>query len=528
MARPTERNQIMRTSLTHPLMIDSFRLAEGKVGMTLCPGRKGPSLSGSHWDRDLQADILRLKLWRTDIVISLTPQDEMDHLDVGNMKTAMEGAGLLWLHLPIPDTGIPDTGWTQHWRRISPTLHQRLEAGGRIVIHCRAGLERTALVAALLQCERGESIGHALKRISKARKGAGPLPRQKAWLEEQRQESDRNHRLFRACLFGGAIGDALGAEMEFWSLDRIRQTFPRGVDRFLPHDGRPAAITDDTQMTLFTAEGLIRSDVRGSLKGVCHPPGVVHHALLRWLTTQGETPQIHDWTGLASDPRMHRRRAPGTTCLSSLKAAKHLGDVANNNSKGCGAIMRVAPVALYGGVHCDALADDCSHLTHAHPTGRNAARAQAHVLAQLLDGTLLEDAVRSLQTLRLDDATQAAVERAWTAIPDGRPETVETLGQGWVAEETLSIALYAARIATGFEEGLRIAVTHSGDSDSTAAITGNLLGLMFPDEVMAHPWRTQIECADLIDRLAGDLCDARHHNTGERFALSMWEFYPGG
>ncbi|MFT8990636.1 MAG: hypothetical protein ABF959_09950 [Gluconobacter albidus] len=135
----------MRTSLTHPLMIDSFRLAEGKVGMTLCPGRKGPSLSGPNWDRDLQADILRLKLWCTDIVISLTPQDEMDHLDVGDMKTAMEGAGLLWLHLPIPDTGIPDSGWTQHWRRISPVLHQRLEAGGRIVIHCRAGLERTAL-----------------------------------------------------------------------------------------------------------------------------------------------------------------------------------------------------------------------------------------------------------------------------------------------------------------------------------------------------------------------------------------------
>lgn len=120
------------------------------------------------------------------------------------------------------------------------------------------------------------------------------------------------------------------------------------------------------------------------------------------------------------------------------------------------------------------------------------------------------------------------MERAWTTAPDGRPETVETLGQGWVAEEALSIALYAARVATGFEEGLRIAVTHSGDSDSTAAIAGNLLGLMFPDEVLAHPWRTQIECADLINRLAGDLCDTRHHNTGERFALAMWEFYPGG
>jgi ADP-ribosyl-[dinitrogen reductase] hydrolase len=95
MGRPTEREQIMRTSLTHPLMIDSFLLAEGKVGMTLCLGRKGPSFSGPNWDRNLQADILRLNLWRMDIVISLTPQAEMDHLDVGDMKAAMEGAGLV-------------------------------------------------------------------------------------------------------------------------------------------------------------------------------------------------------------------------------------------------------------------------------------------------------------------------------------------------------------------------------------------------------------------------------------------------
>jgi ADP-ribosylglycohydrolase len=515
--------------LSHPLMIDSFHLAEGSVGMTLCPGRKGPSLSGPDWNRDVQADILRLRLWRTDIVISLTGQEEMDHLRVGNMSAAMREAGLLWYVMPIPDAGIPDTDWLRVWRRISPVLHQRLEAGGRVVIHCSAGLERTALVAALLQCERGESISRALKQIAKARNGAGPLPRQRAWLEERRKEHRRECLLFRACLFGGAIGDALGAEMEFWSLDRIRQSFPNGVDRILPHDGRPAAITDDTQMTLFTAEGLIRAAVRGSLKGICHPPSVVHHALLRWLITQGETPKTHilDWCGLVSDPRLHRRRAPGITCLSSLEAAEHFGETAVNDSKGCGTIMRVAPVALYAGLNSDSLADTCSYLTHAHPAGRGAARAQAHILAHLLQGVSLEEAVRSLNGLDLDAATRTAVERAGVALPDGRPETVATLGQGWVAEEALSIALYAARVATGFEEGLRIAVTHSGDSDSTGAIAGNLLGLLFPEQVMAHVWRTRIECADLIDRLASDLCDVVHGGAGERLALLFSEFYPG-
>lgn len=527
---PDGKTPDMRNSITHPLKIDSFPLAEGMVGMTLCPGRKGPSLSGANWNRDLQADILRLKLWRTDIVISLTGQEEMDYLQVGDMNVAMKAAGLLWYFMPIPDAGVPDAGWLQMWRQISPVLHQRLEAGGRIVIHCRAGLERTALVAALIQCERGESISHALKKIAKTRAGAGPLLHQRRWLEEMRQESVRQCQLFRACLFGGAIGDALGAEVEFWSLDRIRQTFPRGVDRILPHDGRPAAITDDTQMTLFTAEGLIRAEVRG-LKGVCYPPGVVLNALLRWLMTQDQNSRtsVHDWIGLVSDPRMHHRRAPGNTCLSSLMAEKRQEIMACNNSKGCGAIMRVAPVALYASVAEDGsdLADACSHLTHAHPTGRNAARAQTQILMQLLRGVSLEEAVRSLHALSLDDATLAAVQRAWAAIPDGRPETVETLGQGWVAEEALSIALYAARVATGFEEGLRIAVTHSGDSDSTGAIAGNLLGLLFPDEVMAHAWRTQIECADLIDRMASDLYAIVHNDAGERFLQALFEFYPG-
>ncbi len=94
------------------------------------------------------------------------------------------------------------------------------------------------------------------------------------------------------------------------------------------------------------------------------------------------------------------------------------------------------------------------------------------------------------------------------------------LGGGWTAEEALSIALYSCLVAKSFQHGLKIAVTHSGDSDSTGAIAGNLLGLMFPDEVMSHRWRCEIECADLVNRLARDLSV-----TGP--AESGLDFYPG-
>ncbi|WP_146287863.1 ADP-ribosylglycohydrolase family protein [Gemmobacter aquaticus] len=518
----------MRTSDSHPLMIDSFDLARGKVGMTLCPGRRGPSSLGEEWRRDLAADVLRLKLWKTDIIVSLTETAEMERLGVDGMGEALREAGILWLHLPIPDTQAPGRGWHDDWRRIAPVLHQRLEAGGRVVIHCKAGLERTAVVAALLQCERGESLASALKVIAKARSGARPLPHQRGWLEALLVEGDRRRQMIRASLFGGAIGDALGAEIEFWGLDRIRVRFPKGVDRILAHDGVPAAITDDTQMTLFTAEGLIRAVVRAHSKGICHPPSVVHHALIRWLLTQSETGLIEgiERKGLVCDPRLHRRRAPGNTCLSALRKSRHFGDMARNDSKGCGTIMRVAPVGLLGTAEqIDTLAEQCSHLTHGHQTGRDAARAFAHVLALVLDGNRLDEALRRVQQMSFDAPTLRAIASAITAPADGLPATVERLGGGWVAEEALSIALYAARVATDFEHGLRIAVTHSGDSDSTGAIAGNLLGLIFPDQVMSHAWRRQVECADLIDRIAADLHTAKEPDRD--FAEAMWPWYPG-
>ena len=90
------------------------------------------------------------------------------------------------------------------------------------------------------------------------------------------------------CLLGGAIGDAPGAPVEFDSLSRIRQEFGEaGINDFHAAYGKVGAITDDTQMSLFTAEGILRGRVRQVERGIGGAElMIVGDAYLRWLQTQ--------------------------------------------------------------------------------------------------------------------------------------------------------------------------------------------------------------------------------------------------
>lgn len=515
----------MRTSVTHPLLIAELPVADGRIGLTFCPGKAGPSVQGDPWCRDLDTDLEALRGWGATTVVTLMEPAELSLLRVEGLGAGVRRRGMAWLHLPIPDLSAPPAGWMALWEPVSPRLHAALEAGERVLLHCRAGLGRTGTVAALMLIERGAGAAEAMARVRAVRPGAIETRAQEAFLEARAATPDLRTQRVRAALFGGAMGDALGAGIEFWSLDRIRAAWPRGIVDLPMAYGRRGAITDDTQMTLFTAEGLIRARVRGMARGICDPAGVVHHALLRWYRTQGGRPQVPDLCrkGLVADPRLHASRAPGATCLSTLGAARQFGQPARNGSKGCGTIMRVAPVALLG-EEVRRLATETSALTHGHPTGQEAAAAFACLLAAVLRGEPLEPAIRRV-AVPCEGETARAIAAALAAPRDGRPETVERLGGGWVAEEALAIALYAGLAARSFEEGLRLAVTHSGDSDSTGAITGTLLGLLYPEEAMTHRWREQVEGADLIDRLARDLAAARE--PGEDFVQTMGERYPG-
>lgn len=326
------------------------------------------------------------------------------------------------------------------------------------------------------------------------------------------------------CLLAGAVGDALGAGVEFSSLEEIltlhgatrrEPSGPLGLRRYVPAYGRRGAITDDTQMTLFTAEGLLRAHNRRLGTGHDDPTSAVFRAYLRWFDTQrlsSPPPRPDGW--LAGQPALYARRGPGNTCLSALRTGL-MGTVERpiNNSKGCGGVMRVAPVGL--APEWDAFELGCSTaaITHGHPLGWLSAGFIAQMVRSLLEGGGLSRAVDTgLRRLRGRPGAEplvALVERAMdlAEVGDPSPDDIATLGQGWVAEETVAIALYCAASVDSLEDGLALAVLHDGDSDSTAAVAGHLLGTLHGVQAIPSAWLDELELADVIRQVALDLHD---------------------
>jgi ADP-ribosyl-[dinitrogen reductase] hydrolase len=348
------------------------------------------------------------------------------------------------------------------------------------------------------------------------------------------------HQPVSSCLIGGALGDALGAPVEFMSLPEIRARFgAAGIIDLAPAYGRVGAITDDTQMTLFTAEGLLRADARWRERGICHVPSVVRHAYLRWLHTQAESsPAIDEFSnGQQSWPDgwlvglelLHDRRAPGNTCLSALRQAR-LGSIEEplNDSKGCGAVMRIAPVGLF--VNASRRFDlgcEIGALTHGHPSGYLAAGFLASLIGRLLDGDPIDGALDAATAELIGrprhDECLHAIEAARRLAPAGEPtaEKLESLGEGWVAEEALAMSIYCALVAQDFRHGVTLAVNHGGDSDSTGAITGNILGVLSHPGDLPPEWLVDLELRDEIEQLAGDLA------ADPEDPRRSWERYPG-
>ena len=316
-----------------------------------------------------------------------------------------------------------------------------------------------------------------------------------------------------ACLLAGAAGDALGAPVEFMSLPAIHSQFGvRGIRDYVAAYGGPGKITDDTQMTLFTAEGCLRALHHARTTGLDHSEQIIRAAYLRWLETQSMgASSSHDHASfLMQQKALFSRRAPGNTCLSAL--GRHGGE--RNNSKGCGGIMRVAPCGIiHAGQPAAAfvLGLQCAKLTHGHPTGYLSAGVFAAVIADVLGRKPLQEAISTARTILTgypdhEEMLQALGVALQMAADGTAPDkAIPVLGEGWIAEEALAIALYCALTASSLEQGIVAAVNITGDSDSTGAMTGNLLGAIHGMAAVPPRWLTTLELKDVIETVARDL-----------------------
>ena len=334
----------------------------------------------------------------------------------------------------------------------------------------------------------------------------------------------------RGSLIGGAAGDALGYTVEFVGEDYIFGTYGKqGITEY-EWNARTneAIISDDTQMTLFTAVGMLCA------KNIGESAACIEQSYFDWLATQyytyeeGKNLQVcNAW--LRNIPALYSPRAPGNTCLAALKyrltngkkVQSYIADVINN-SKGCGGVMRVAPIGLYyHDASCEevaVLAAEAAAITHNHPLGYLPAAALAHIIHQILyrpSASLKEMTQKAMEALPVCfpqepcvEVMNALMQKAIVLAENSDTDlnNIHQLGQGWVGEEALAIALYAClRYEHDFSKALIVSVNHKGDSDSTGAIAGNIIGALVGYEAIEEKWKQHLELKDVILEIADDI-----------------------
>ena len=358
--------------------------------------------------------------------------------------------------------------------------------------------------------------------------------------ENQKKYLDK----IKGSLIGGAAGDALGYDVEFLTDCQIFKKYGENgiIEYNLINDA--VQISDDTQMTLFTANAILYGETCGVMRGISgNPMMYAPQSYADWFLTQCISYEeglkikrcAKKWgiSWLLDVPELYARRAPGNTCLSAIQASLEEENVWGrdyikepvNNSKGCGGIMRVSPLGLhYKNIPINALdkmGAELSAFTHGHSLGYMPSAILTHILNRIVypedESLSLKDIVMEAydtvadifnddkHITELTDLISRAVKLSENDADD--LDNIRILGEGWVAEETLAIAVYCSlKYQNDFSAGIIAAVNHSGDSDSTGAVTGNILGALLGYSKIEDKWKKKLELHNVIIEIAVDLC----------------------
>ena len=472
-----------------------------------------------------------------------------------------------YTRFPIVDCGAPKS--VESVQRLLLRIEELKKMDGYVYVHCWGGVGRTGTIIAcyLSQNWKEVDMNHTLellrRNFSEMPKSAyRKTPEAKDQIDfinqfinanksYKKEKTKRVADSIRGSLMAGAAGDALGYEVEFMSRHAILSRFgEQGITKFALDNKGKALISDDTQMTLFTANGMLMGLTRGYMRGIGgRPEKYVDGAYLDWFYTQtGRKKEIlindFHYTWLRDLPEMAQRRAPGNTCLQACESMFR-GEHVHNNSKGCGGIMRVAPMALldasyasrdentYSLVELAEAGGEIAECTHKHPLAFLPASLLTILLYKvapmaveqvqedidrivnetldILDLIYIDKYESEKQYLR--ELSEKAIRLAHSDISDA--DAIRELGEGWVAEETWAIALYCAiRHINSVEDAIISSVNHNGDSDSTGSVCGNIMGAIYGYEHIKERnifcpegklLEDTLELSEIILALANDL-----------------------
>lgn len=492
-----------------------------------------------------------------------------------------------YYRFPIVDCGAPKSVESVH--QLMHRIDELKQQEGFIYIHCWGGVGRTGTIIACYLARQlkkqtlDETLQALRNQFSEMPKSAyRKTPETKEQMDfiekfvrslnaNQDMEEKRIGDSIRGSLMAGAAGDALGYEVEFLSRRSILSEYgPKGITTFeLDHHGK-ALVSDDTQMTLFTANGLLMGITREYMRGIGgRLENYVAAAYLDWYYTQtGEKKEtFNDWhcSWLRDLPELAHRCAPGNTCLLACESLLNNRDV-NNNSKGCGGIMRVAPVGLlmagymardgrspYSIKEMFEAGAETARVTHQHPLGFLPAGMMTELLYKLAPLSpaeakerICEIAEGTIRTLNeaykgkyesdkryLADLTHRAIRLAQSDVEDHI--AVRELGEGWTGEEAWAIALYCAiRHIDSMRDAIIASVNHDGDSDSTGSVCGNIMGAIYGYEEIKRQrlfcpegktFEDTIELANIILAIANDLttsCIISEYDPIDTPAKKQW------
>lgn len=276
----------------------------------------------------------------------------------------------------------------------------------------------------------------------------------------------------KGLVFGAAIGDALGAHVEFLSLEQIREEYgPSGIQDLREH----AIWTDDTQMTLALTKAVLREknqDVESIMEEIAKE-------FILWM----------------DDPGL----SPGMTCMNAvyqLKQGVSWRESGKNDSKGCGSAMRVSHLGYIYRDDPDKLkqvAALSSRITHGHLAAEAGSIAAAFLVKLALDAIPLGQFLGNLGPIVQDISPDfdKEMELLKEVIKEDLPveHGLSKLGKGWIAEEAVAMALYAVmKNPDDFVQTVRSAVNISGDSDSVGTIAGGISGALLGIDAIPDSW----------------------------------------